>query len=48
MQKFKDSQNLDAMFRMAGGGGDDEDEEEDEPRKRRKLLLARFMAQLTT
>jgi len=47
MQKFKDSQNLDAMFRMAGGGGDDEDEEEDEPRKRRKLLLARFMAQLT-
>ena len=48
MQKFKDSQNLDAMFRMAGGGGDNEDEEEDEPRKRRKLLLARFMAQLTT
>jgi len=47
MQKFKDSQNLDAMFRMAGGGGDNEDEEEDEPRKRRKLLLARFMAQLT-
>jgi RNA polymerase-associated protein RTF1 len=39
MQKFKDSQNLDAMFRMAGGGGDDDDEEEDEPRKRSKLPL---------
>lgn len=39
MQKFKDSQNLDAMYRMAGGGGDEDDEEEedDEPRKRRKL-----------
>jgi len=38
MQKFKDSQNLDAMYRMAGGGGDEDEDEEDEPRKRRKLL----------
>jgi RNA polymerase-associated protein RTF1 len=37
MQKFKDSQNLDAMYRMAGGGGDEDEDEEDEPRKRRKL-----------
>jgi hypothetical protein len=37
MQKFKDSQNLDAMYRMAGGGGDEDENEEDEPRKRRKL-----------
>ena len=38
MQKFKDSQNLDAMYRMAGGGGDEDEDEEDEPRKRRKHL----------
>jgi RNA polymerase-associated protein RTF1 len=38
MQKFKDSQNLDAMYKMAGmGGEEDEEEEEDEPRKRSKL-----------
>ena len=41
MQKFKDSQNLDAMYRMAGGGGDEDEDEEDEPRKRRKLISAR-------
>jgi RNA polymerase-associated protein RTF1 len=40
MQKFKDSQNLDAMYKMAGmGGEEDEEEEEDEPRKRSKLVL---------
>jgi RNA polymerase-associated protein RTF1 len=38
MQKFKDSQQLDAMYKMAGMGGDDEEEEDDddEPRKRRR------------
>lgn len=44
MQKFKDSQQLDAMYKMAGmggdDGGDDEDEDEDdfddEPKKRRE------------
>jgi len=47
MQKFKDSQNLDAMYRMAGGGGDEDEDEEDEPRKRRKLSFARLRTQLT-
>jgi RNA polymerase-associated protein RTF1 len=47
MQKFKDSQNLDAMYRMAGGGGDEDEDEEDEPRKRRKLAFSRFRVQLT-
>jgi len=39
MQKFKDSQQLDAMYKMAGMGGEEEDDEDedDEPRKRRKL-----------
>ena len=41
MQKFKDSQNLDAMYRMAGGGGDEDEDIEDEPRKRRKFTPAR-------
>lgn len=47
MQKFKDSQNLDAMYRMAGGGGDEDEDEEDEPRKRRKLIYTRLRTQLT-
>lgn len=33
MQKFKDSQALDAMYKMAGMA---DDEEEDEPKKRRR------------
>lgn len=33
MQKFKDSQALDAMYKMAGMG---DDEEDDEPKKRRR------------
>jgi RNA polymerase-associated protein RTF1 len=37
MQKFKDSHNLDQMFRTIGGGASDDDDEDDEPRKRRKL-----------
>lgn len=37
MQKFKDSQALDAMYKMAGmGDGEEEDEDDDEPKKRRK------------
>jgi RNA polymerase-associated protein RTF1 len=37
MQKFKDSQQLDAMYKMAGMGNEDEDEDDDdEPRKRRR------------
>jgi hypothetical protein len=47
MQKFKDSQNLDAMYRMAGGGGDEDEDEEDEPRKRRRLMSSRSEVQLT-
>jgi RNA polymerase-associated protein RTF1 len=36
MQNFKDSQQLDAMYKMAGmGGDDDEDDYDDEPKKRR-------------
>lgn len=39
MQKFKDSQALDAMYKMAGMGDEaDEDEEDDEPKKRRKFI----------
>lgn len=39
MQKFKDSQQLDAMYKMAGMGNDEdeEDEDDDEPRKRRRF-----------
>lgn len=37
MQKFKDSQQLDAMYKMAGmGGEEDEDDYDDEPKKRRE------------
>lgn len=36
MQKFKDSQALDAMFKTAHGG-DDEDEDDSRARKRREL-----------
>lgn len=37
MQKYKDSQQLDAMFRGAGMAGEEDDESGDEPsRKRRK------------
>ena len=37
MQKFKDSQALDAMYKMAGmGDDDDEEEDDDEPKKRRR------------
>lgn len=37
MQKFQDSQQLDAMYKMAGmGGEEDEDDYDDEPKKRRE------------
>lgn len=37
MQKFKDSQQLDAMYKMAGMGGDEEEDDyDDEPKKRRE------------
>jgi len=36
MQKFKDSQQLDVMYRMAGMGGDEEEDDEDEGRSRKK------------
>jgi len=40
MQKFKDSQQLDAMYKMAGmGNEDEEDDDDDEPRKRRRSLF---------
>ena len=35
MQKFKDSQQLDAMYKMAGMGRDDD--EDDHGRKKREL-----------
>jgi RNA polymerase-associated protein RTF1 len=39
MQKYKDSQQLDAMYRMAGMGGEEEAESEEEPsRKKRESL----------
>ena len=37
MQKFKDSQQLDMMFKMAGMGGDEGDDDEPSSRKRRGL-----------
>lgn len=40
MQKYKDSQQLDAMYRLAGMGGDDDAESEEEPsRKKRKFYF---------
>lgn len=44
MQKLKDSQQLDAMYKMAGMGGaegeEDDDEDDDEPsRKKREWVL---------
>lgn len=38
LQKYKDSQQLDMMYKMAGMGGDDEEEEEedDEDERSRK------------
>jgi len=36
MQKYKDSQQLDAMYKMAGMGGDKDDEDEDEGPSRKK------------
>ena len=35
MQKYKDSQQLDAMYKMAGMGGDEED---DEPNRKKREL----------
>jgi RNA polymerase-associated protein RTF1 len=37
MQKYKDSQQLDAMYRLAGMAGEDEESEEEPSRKKRKL-----------
>lgn len=42
MQKYKDSQQLDAMYRMAGMGGDEESEEEPS-RKKRELIGLYFL-----
>jgi RNA polymerase-associated protein RTF1 len=36
MQKFKDSQQLDAMYKMARMGGDEENEDEGQSRKKRE------------
>lgn len=46
MQKFKDAQQLDAMYKMAGRAGDEDevDEEDDEPsRKKREPTSVRFV-----
>lgn len=37
MQKYKDSAQLDAMYKMAGMGGDDDDEEEEEPTRKKRM-----------
>jgi len=42
MQKFKDSMQLDMMYKMAGAGGDDDDDDDDDgpSRKRRKSAVS--------
>lgn len=40
MQKFKDSQQLDAMYKMAGMAGKEEDNDEDDGSSRKKRWLS--------
>ncbi len=44
MQKYKDSAQLDAMYKMAGMGGDNEEDDEEPTRKKSRchLLWYRF------
>jgi hypothetical protein len=42
MQKYKDSQQLDAMYRMAGMGGEEEESEEEPSRKKRTSIIQKL------